>query len=69
MTDKKEKIIPQSAHVYFKSKRYGSESCHISVEVDGFDDLSSKSFKPSKETMDRLRAEIVLFTKKKIGEM
>ncbi len=69
MTDKKEKIIPQVAHVYFKCDRYGGESCHISVEVDGFDDLSSKSFKPSKEIVNKLKAEIILFTKKKIGEM
>ncbi len=69
MKTKKEKISPQAAYVYFKCDRYDEESCNIDVKLDGFGEISFEDFKPSKETMNKLRTEIVLFTKKKIGEM
>ncbi len=64
MTDKKEKINPQWALIYLNRN-----SCSITVKLDGFGEVSFEDFKPSDETMNKLRTEIVLFTKKKIGEM
>ena len=64
METKKEKINPQWALICLNGN-----SCSITVKLDGFGEVSFKDFKPSDETMNRLRAEIILFTKKKIGEI